>query len=168
MRREVDANDQRITRVFLTAEGRRQELEHRAAFEDYVNQTIGKLSDQDKLELTRLLDEVSGHIAELVCAGGARARGAGRRETASAHLSASLPVAHRRSSSCWCCVQCDRQPVPAHAQRRHHQQRRRQGRHRLHPAHRPHHARRRAAHHRLLDHLRVQRGEDGHGHWGAT
>jgi DNA-binding MarR family transcriptional regulator len=66
IRREVDPIDQRFTRVFLTAEGRRQELENHAAFEEYVNQTIGKLSDQDKLELTRLLEEVSRHIAELV------------------------------------------------------------------------------------------------------
>ena len=70
VRREVDADDQRITRVFLTGEGRRQELEHRAVFEEYVNQTIGKLSDGDKLELTRLLDEVTAHIAALVCADG--------------------------------------------------------------------------------------------------
>ena len=70
VRREVDADDQRITRVFLTAEGRRQELETRAAFDEYIKQTIGKLSDPDKLELTRLLDQVSGHIAELVCADG--------------------------------------------------------------------------------------------------
>jgi DNA-binding MarR family transcriptional regulator len=70
VRREVDANDQRITRVFLTAEGRRQEVEDRAAFEEYIKQTIGKLSDPDKLELLRLLDQVSGHIAELVCADG--------------------------------------------------------------------------------------------------
>ena len=35
----------------------------------------------------------------------------------------------------------DREPVPARAQRRHHQQRRRQGRHRLHPAHGRLHAR---------------------------
>ena len=70
VRREVDANDQRITRVFLTAEGRRQEVEHRAAFEEYIKQTIGRLSDQDRLELTRLLDQVSGHIAELVYADG--------------------------------------------------------------------------------------------------
>jgi DNA-binding MarR family transcriptional regulator len=69
VRREVDLDDQRITRVFLTAEGRRQELENRAAFEEYVNGTIGKLSDQDKLQLTRLLDEVSRHTAELVCPG---------------------------------------------------------------------------------------------------
>ena len=44
MRREVDPDDQRVTRVFLTAEGRRQEMENRAAFEEYVQQTIGKLS----------------------------------------------------------------------------------------------------------------------------
>ena len=70
VRREVDASDQRITRVFVTAEGRRQEVENRAAFEEYIKQTIGKLSDPDKLELMRLLDQVSGHIAELVCADG--------------------------------------------------------------------------------------------------
>ena len=69
VRREVDPDDQRITRVFLTAEGRRQEVEHRAAFETYINQTVGKLSDEDKLELTRLLDEVSRHTAALVCSG---------------------------------------------------------------------------------------------------
>ena len=67
--REVDLDDQRVTRVFLTAEGRRQESENRAAFEDYINETIGKLSDPDKLELTRLLDELSGHIAGLVSSG---------------------------------------------------------------------------------------------------
>jgi DNA-binding MarR family transcriptional regulator len=67
--REVDLDDQRVTRVFLTAEGRRQESENRAAFEDYINETIGKLSDPDKLEFTRLLDELYGHIAELACPG---------------------------------------------------------------------------------------------------
>ena len=45
-------------------------MENRAAFEEYIKQTVGKLSDPDKLELTRLLDQVSGHIAELVCADG--------------------------------------------------------------------------------------------------
>ena len=67
VRREPDPADQRVTRVFLTPEGRRQEMENRAAFEDYVQQTVGKLTDGDKVELTRMLDEVSGHIAELVC-----------------------------------------------------------------------------------------------------
>jgi MarR family transcriptional regulator, organic hydroperoxide resistance regulator len=67
VRREADPADQRVTRVFLTPEGRRQERENRAAFEDYVQQTVGRLTDVDKVELTRILDEVSGHIAQLVC-----------------------------------------------------------------------------------------------------
>jgi DNA-binding MarR family transcriptional regulator len=67
VRREVDATDQRVTRVFLTAEGRRQELDNRAAFEEYVQRTIGLLSDSEKTELARLLDKVSGNIARLVC-----------------------------------------------------------------------------------------------------
>jgi DNA-binding MarR family transcriptional regulator len=71
VRREVDADDQRITRVFLTAQGREQELEFRGAFEEYINQTIGALSEVDKLEFTRLLDEVSDQITKLACAGGA-------------------------------------------------------------------------------------------------
>jgi DNA-binding MarR family transcriptional regulator len=69
--REPDADDQRMTRVFLTPEGRRRELENRAAFEEYVGQTLGALSDADKLELARLLDEVSGRIAALLCPGAA-------------------------------------------------------------------------------------------------
>ena len=69
VRREVDPDDQRITRVFLTAEGRRQELENRAAFEEYVNRTLGKLSNEDKLQLTRILGEVSRHTAELLSPG---------------------------------------------------------------------------------------------------
>jgi MarR family transcriptional regulator, organic hydroperoxide resistance regulator len=71
VRREPDPDDQRLTRVFLTDEGRRQEMENRAAFEEYINQTIGALSEADKLQLTRLLDEVSARIATLVCVGGA-------------------------------------------------------------------------------------------------
>ena len=67
IRREVDSADQRVSRVFLTPEGRRQEMGNRAAFEEYVRRTIGKLSDVDKLELARLLDEVSEHVAALLC-----------------------------------------------------------------------------------------------------
>jgi MarR family transcriptional regulator, organic hydroperoxide resistance regulator len=69
VRREPDANDQRVTRVFLTDEGRRREMENRADFEDYINKTIGALSEADRVEMTRILDLVSDHIAELVCAG---------------------------------------------------------------------------------------------------
>jgi DNA-binding MarR family transcriptional regulator len=69
VRREADPHDQRITRVFLTDEGRRQEMEHRAAFEEYVQRTIGSLSEEERLELARLLDHVSNNIKELLCAG---------------------------------------------------------------------------------------------------
>ena len=55
--------------MFLTDEGRRQEMQNRAAFEHYIRETIGRLSDADKLELARILDELSGHIAGALCAG---------------------------------------------------------------------------------------------------
>jgi MarR family transcriptional regulator, organic hydroperoxide resistance regulator len=77
VRREGDPLDQRITRVFLTAEGRRREMEQRAAFEDYLNKTIGALSDGDKQELARILDEVSGHIAALIGVGAKESEGRG-------------------------------------------------------------------------------------------
>ncbi len=69
VRREADSADQRITRVFLTDEGRRREMQHREEFESYLETTFGTLSDKDKEDLTRILDQVSGRIAELLCAG---------------------------------------------------------------------------------------------------
>ena len=79
VRREPDSVDQRVTRVFLTEEGRKLEMDNRAAFEHYVRETIGRLSDSDKLELARILDELSGHIAGALCAG-ALERNASERE----------------------------------------------------------------------------------------
>jgi MarR family transcriptional regulator, organic hydroperoxide resistance regulator len=61
--RASDPDDQRVTRVFLTAGGRQQEEANRAAFEEYVNATIGALDDADKVELERLLDALSARIA---------------------------------------------------------------------------------------------------------
>ena len=75
VRREVDPHDQRVTRVYLTSEGRRQEMENRAAFEDFVEKTIGKLSEWDRHELARLLDQVSGNIEALLCPGAAESGG---------------------------------------------------------------------------------------------
>jgi MarR family transcriptional regulator, organic hydroperoxide resistance regulator len=77
VRREADAADHRVTRVFLTAEGREREMQQRAEFEEYLNKTIGALSDHDKQELARILDEVSGHIAALVGAGTKETEGRG-------------------------------------------------------------------------------------------
>jgi len=67
VRREADPQDQRVTRVFLTSEGHRQEEQNREAFEEYVRSTIGALNEADKLELVRILDQVSANIAELLC-----------------------------------------------------------------------------------------------------
>lgn len=77
VRREADTVDQRVTRVFLTEEGRKREMQQRAEFEDYLNKTIGALSDHDKQELARILDEVSGHIAALIGAGPKEPEGRG-------------------------------------------------------------------------------------------
>jgi DNA-binding MarR family transcriptional regulator len=79
VRREADPADRRLMRVFLTEEGCRQEMKNRAAFEEYLEQTIGRLDEDDKLELTRLLDEISEHLAELVCTTGPEQDG--RRES---------------------------------------------------------------------------------------
>ncbi len=64
VRRLADPNDQRVTRVYLTPEGRRQEEANRAAFEEYVNSTVGSLSDDDKCELARLLEALALRIEE--------------------------------------------------------------------------------------------------------
>ncbi len=64
--RRADERDRRLTRVFLTPEGRRREGELHAKWADHVNQTIGILPEADRRELRRLLDEVSDHTARLL------------------------------------------------------------------------------------------------------
>lgn len=64
VRRVADPDDQRITRVFLTAEGRRLEEAHRAAFEDYVNSTVGALNAEEKQQLAHLLELLAAQIEE--------------------------------------------------------------------------------------------------------
>ena len=63
--------------MFLTADGRQREMENRAEFEDYITETIGALTEVDKLELTRIMDQVSGHIAGLLCVGAKEQEGRG-------------------------------------------------------------------------------------------
>jgi DNA-binding MarR family transcriptional regulator len=70
VRREADPADRRLTRVFMTEEGYRREEQNRAAFEKYLKSTVGRLSEEDKRELTRLLEEISGYLTELVVAAG--------------------------------------------------------------------------------------------------
>jgi DNA-binding MarR family transcriptional regulator len=57
--RQADEADRRLTRVFLTPEGRQRVKEQRDALSDYVNRTIGALSAADKRDLARLLAELA-------------------------------------------------------------------------------------------------------------
>lgn len=64
--RRTDERDRRLTRVFVTEEGRRRERELHAGWADHVNQTIGVLSESDRRELGRLLNEISDHTARIL------------------------------------------------------------------------------------------------------
>lgn len=61
--RRADESDQRLTRVYLTAEGRRLDGEWRKLSAAYVKQTFGALSQSDLEELERLLGELADHVA---------------------------------------------------------------------------------------------------------
>jgi MarR family transcriptional regulator, organic hydroperoxide resistance regulator len=64
--RRADENDQRLTRVFLTDDGRRREMELRTIFESYLNEIIGALTDADRFELERLLNMLSDRISHVL------------------------------------------------------------------------------------------------------
>ncbi len=57
----ADDDDRRLTRIFVTAAGRLREKEQRVVLESFVNQTIGALSEADRLELERLLGVLAEH-----------------------------------------------------------------------------------------------------------
>jgi MarR family transcriptional regulator, organic hydroperoxide resistance regulator len=64
--RHPDETDRRSVRVVLTEEGRRREKLHRSVMGAYVGRTIGELSEADKLELERLLNELGDRIKALL------------------------------------------------------------------------------------------------------
>jgi DNA-binding MarR family transcriptional regulator len=61
--RSADEADQRLTRVFLTDEGRRLDHELRSLSSMHVNETLGALSEADRRDLERLLGELAEHIS---------------------------------------------------------------------------------------------------------
>lgn len=71
--RRSDELDRRLTRVYITEQGRRRERELHAGWADHVNQTIGVLSTEDRRELGRLLDQISDHTARVLDEGEATA-----------------------------------------------------------------------------------------------
>jgi DNA-binding MarR family transcriptional regulator len=68
--RRPDEDDQRLTRVYITDEGRRRELELHAGWADHMNQTIGTLSEWERDTLARLLDKISDRTEEVLGDGG--------------------------------------------------------------------------------------------------
>lgn len=66
VRRRPDREDHRLVRVHLTAAGRRLEREMCELSAGYVNDTIGRLSQTDRRELARLLEELGTHIAAVL------------------------------------------------------------------------------------------------------
>jgi MarR family transcriptional regulator, organic hydroperoxide resistance regulator len=62
VRRLQDAADQRLTRVFVTPAGRDLEARLRAVAATYVNDTIGRLPEDDRRELARLLEKLGGQM----------------------------------------------------------------------------------------------------------
>jgi MarR family transcriptional regulator for hemolysin len=64
--RRPDEADRRLTRVFLTPLGRVRVKEQRDTLGDYVNRTIGALSESDRKELERLLTVLADRTLELL------------------------------------------------------------------------------------------------------
>jgi MarR family transcriptional regulator, organic hydroperoxide resistance regulator len=60
--RRADEKDQRLTRVYLTDEGRKMDAHLRAGFAEYVERTFGEMPENDRRDLERLLDELSENI----------------------------------------------------------------------------------------------------------
>jgi DNA-binding MarR family transcriptional regulator len=60
--RRADEVDQRLTRVYLTAAGRRAAKEMSVVAAEYVNATIATLPEDDRRELARLLEELGASI----------------------------------------------------------------------------------------------------------
>jgi DNA-binding MarR family transcriptional regulator len=66
VRRRSDTSDQRLTRVYITDEGRRRERDLHAAWADHMDHTIGTLSEWERDTLARLLDKISDRTEEML------------------------------------------------------------------------------------------------------
>lgn len=60
--RRADADDQRVTRVYLTEDGHRHADQAREIQKKAVDISIGWMSDSDRAELARLLGEMNDHV----------------------------------------------------------------------------------------------------------
>ena len=64
--RRADESDQRLTRVFLTSEGRRRAMDMHALMQRYVERIIAPFSAADRVELERLLSLLADGISRVL------------------------------------------------------------------------------------------------------
>jgi DNA-binding MarR family transcriptional regulator len=64
--RRADDQDQRVTRVYLTDAGRLREAELRILWADYLNETVGSLSESERIQLDALLHRLADRISVLL------------------------------------------------------------------------------------------------------
>jgi DNA-binding MarR family transcriptional regulator len=64
VKRMVDEHDQRLTRVFITEQGRERERGLRAVVGLYAQRTFATLSDEEKVQLAYLLERMIESIAD--------------------------------------------------------------------------------------------------------
>jgi DNA-binding MarR family transcriptional regulator len=68
--RRSDEADQRLTRVHLSAAGRALEHETRGATVEYVREAVTTLPRDDRVELARLLDDLSASLSRALAGSG--------------------------------------------------------------------------------------------------
>lgn len=66
--RRPDETDQRLTRVYLTAQGHLVEEELRSLTVEFINRTIGTMTVADRSELERLLEELAANTSRALLA----------------------------------------------------------------------------------------------------
>lgn len=66
--RRVDAHDQRLTRVFLTDDGRELTGRMHSVFGRYMHEAVGSLTEEDRNTLIRLLGTISDGLARALAA----------------------------------------------------------------------------------------------------
>jgi DNA-binding MarR family transcriptional regulator len=67
--RRPDEADQRLTRVYLTSDGRERSEQMGVAVGEYVNATFATLTERERRDLARLLDKLGARISEVAAAG---------------------------------------------------------------------------------------------------
>ena len=64
--RRADEQDRRLTRVYLTKDGRQLEHEMHAGVADYIKHTVGALEPEEQQTLERLLNKLNDNIAQSI------------------------------------------------------------------------------------------------------